>query len=64
MDWSGNSEIISYVYIDLWDCYWRRAIISGEHDCIRLNLSLQNEIKYEKLSWRSQDTQSDWKFSF
>ena len=26
--------------------------------------SLQNEIKYEKLSWRSQDTQPDWRFSF
>ena len=61
MDWSGNSEMISYVCID---CYWRRAIISDEHDGFRLNISLQNEIKYGKLSWRSQDTQSDWRFSF
>ena len=35
-----------------------------QHICTRLNIDLQTEIKFEKLSWHSQDTQSDWKFSF
>jgi len=26
------------------------SYLHDEHDCIRLNISLQNEIKYEKLS--------------
>jgi len=60
----ATRETISYVYTDLWDYYWRRAIVFDENDCTRLNIGLQNEIKYEKLSWRTQDTQSDWRFSF